>query len=217
MIKGGFQVGKIVWVEGIVGMGKSTLAGHLADASEWKFLQEPVDENEYLQDFYEDTKRWAFSMQMELLYRRFDQHLKAQRGSGVYVFDRGITGDKVFADMLNADGLITDREYNTYVNSHNIMLKILRKPDLIIYLDGEPEWAYERVRKRNRNQETTLELSYLQTMNKFYDKTFLSNRKDNFIEGVPMQKYIWKDGRDTSYLGILARAMDVIDKVGLIV
>ncbi len=198
------NMGTIIWIEGIVGMGKSTLAAQLEHNVDGTiYMREPVDDNEYLYDFYRDMKRWSFSMQMSLLYKRFGQHYDAQSTKGIFLFDRGISGDKVFADMLHADGFIGDREYNTYLESHNIMLRVLKKPDKIFYLDGEPEWAYERLRKRDRIQEAVVPLEYLQNMDTYYRKIFLSNEKDEFLRGVEIVRIKWTDGLDKNIPDII--------------
>lgn len=193
-------MGKIIWIEGLVGIGKSTFAEVLAKHTDAVFLREPVDDNPYLADFYQDMTRWGFSMQMELLYRRFDQHWYAMKNDGVYVFDRGITGDKVFADLLHDSGNITDREYQTYVDTHTIMVDKLTPPDIIIYLDGSPERAHRRILSRNRSQEEGLPLKYLEDMNEYYQRLFLSNRRDRFIMDSEIRVYDWKeDYQDPRY------------------
>ena len=144
--------------------------------------------------------RWGFSMQMELLYRRFDQHWDANKNDGTFIFDRGISGDKVFADMLFDSGHITDREYDTYVMTHQVMVEKLLPPDLIIYLDGTPETAFQRILKRDRDQEATLPLSYLQNMEKYYKPMFLDG-KVGFLNDVNLKILDWnKDGLDDRYL-----------------
>lgn len=185
------QLGKIIAIEGLVGIGKSTFAKILEDHTKVIFLREPVDENEYLYDFYRDMDRWAFSMQMELLYRRFEQHWTAQTEDGVYVFDRSIIGDRVFADMLHDDGHITNREYRTYLNTHRIMTDKLQVPDLILYLDGKPQWAYDRLRKRDREQEEGVPLSYLENMERYYKKTFFRKPSNRLVKNV--RRLNWRE------------------------
>lgn len=187
--------GKIIWIEGIVGIGKSTLAEIITHYTTAKYRREPVDENVYLKDFYKDMKRWSFAMQMDLLYSRFDQHWEAQYCDDVFIFDRGILGDKVFAELLHQDGFICDRKYDTYLKTHNVMTAKLKKPDLVIYLDGTPEMAHKRVLKRNRDQESdnAIPLDYLYKMNKIYHEIFLSENKDDFLEGVKIMKLFWND------------------------
>ena len=202
-------MGKIIWIEGIVGIGKSTFAHILSNVTGITFIQEPVDDNPYLQDFYEDMHRWAFPMQMELLYRRFEQHWYAQSNDGTFVFDRGISGDKVFADMLFDSGHITDREYDTYFMTHKVMVDKLVPPDLIVYLNGTPETAYQRILKRDRDQEATLPLSYLQNMEKYYKPMFLDNRVA-FLQTSKLRVLDWnKDSLDDRYLAPIIRSLGI--------
>lgn len=173
------------------------------------FVREPVDDNPYLKKFYLDMKRWGFSMQMELLYRRFDQHWNAQYAHGNYIFDRGITGDKVFADMLHDDKLITDIEYDTYLKTHEIMVKKLQTPDLIIYLDGTPDTAFRRILKRDRDQEETLKLSYLKNMEKYYKPMFFGADRPDFIRESKMVTMDWNfDSTDDRYLAPIVRSLE---------
>jgi len=202
-------MGRIIWVEGIIGVGKSTLAELIAVKTGIQFVREPVDDNPYLKDFYEDMHRWAFSMQMELLYRRFEQHWVAQRSHGTFIFDRGISGDKVFADMLHESGHITDREYNTYLMTHQIMLDKLYPPSLIIYLDAIPEVAFERVLNRDRDQEETLPLSYLQNMETYYKHMFLGN-DTVFLNTSEVRVLNWNnDSLDDRYLAPIIRSLPI--------
>lgn len=200
---------KILWVEGIVGMGKSTFAQIFSEKTDSTYLREPVDENPYLQDFYEDMHTWAFPMQMELLYRRFQQHWEAQNGNGLYVMDRGITGDSVFADMLWESGHIGAREYNTYCDTHKIMTDKLQNPSLIVYLNGTPERALEQLRKRDRAQETSVTLEYLTDLNKHYDRLFFSDQPD-FIKGIPIEVVEWYSDDYHNTLHLIGNIMDML-------
>jgi len=202
-------MGKIIWIEGIVGIGKSTFAEILEERTEVIYLREPVDDNEYLYDFYRDMKRWAFPMQMELLYRRFEQHWTAQHEDGVYIFDRGISGDKIFADMLHDDGFITDREYQTYLNTHRIMTSKLNPPDKILYLDGKPQWAYDRLLKRGREQEEVVPLSYLENMEVYYKKAFFRKPSSHLIKNI--HRLNWADNAqyNAPIVGMLRSEFDI--------
>ena len=201
-------MGKIVWIEGNVGMGKSTLARELNGILEAEYLAEPVDDNPYLADFYKNMKRWAFPMQMHLLYRRFDQHWYAQSHEGTFLFDRGITGDRIFADMLWADGFITDREMATYLSTHKTMSDKLIKPHVIVYLHGTPERAYKQLLKRNRSQEEGVPLAYLKRLDEYYKDIFF-NRRPEIIQGVPVLNTEWyMNNKDDTW--DLAEAIDEV-------
>ena len=166
--------GPIVWCEGIIGAGKSTLTAALSKALNLRPLYEPVDSNPYLQSFYEDPKRWSFPMQIELLHRRYAmQQLAAfetvgQGGWRGAVLDRGLPGDRVFARMLTEDGYISDLEWGTYESFYEVMTRSLRPPSLIVFLDCQPEVALERIRKRARGAEANMSLEYLQRLQRGY-------------------------------------------------
>lgn len=203
-------MGKIICVEGLVGIGKTTFAQEIANHTNAIFIEEPVNDNPYLADFYKDMNRWGFSMQMELLYRRFDQHWYAQQNEGIYVFDRGITGDRVFADMLHESGHIGDREYQTYCYTHRVLVKKLIPADLILYLDGKhPTFAYNRILNRNRYQEKGISLEYLKNMDKHYKHIFLSNGKDEFVRTSKTIVYDWTNSStDPRFFAPIIRSLD---------
>lgn len=162
-----------IGIAGIIGAGKSTLTNQLADEFDFEPYHEPVQENEYLDDFYQDPQRWATIMQMHLLSKRFHQHQQIVWNSkhNKVVQDRTIYEDTIFARILNEDGTISDREYETYRDHFDIMRRFLVYPDLIVYLDVEPEIALERVEQRGRDSEkfNGVDLEYLQRLQSGYE------------------------------------------------
>jgi len=93
----------VVVIEGIIGAGKSSLAKTLGEALGIKVMSEPVEENPYLEFFYQDPKRYAFEMQMHMLMRRHAQQQEASwrclNGSKGVVLDRSLPGDRVFCRL----------------------------------------------------------------------------------------------------------------------
>jgi deoxyadenosine/deoxycytidine kinase len=161
-------------VEGIIGAGKSTLTQKLAEGLNFRPIFEPVNSNPYLERFYEDPKRWAFSMQMELLYRRYNmQQLAAREATHCdeykgAILDRGMPGDRVFCKLHMLEGNIDPLEWITYLNAYEVMACSLTPPSLLLFLDVEPEVALERVRARNREAESSVDLEYLTKLRKGY-------------------------------------------------
>lgn len=166
--------GPVIWVEGIIGAGKTTLTRALTNELGLRPILEPVKANPYLAKFYEDPKRWAFPMQIELLYRRYAmQKLAAYESTteGGYpgsVLDRGLPGDRVFARLHRLAGNMSEMEWETYERCYGIMACSLIPPSLLIFLDVEPEIALDRVRNRGREEETGIPLDYLKQLRAGY-------------------------------------------------
>lgn len=158
------------------------------------YVKEPVAENPYLYDFYRDMPRWAFPMQMHLLVKMFQGQHEIRDINESFIFDRGIVGNKVFATMLHGNGSITDREYDTYKTTYSTLMSLLKKPDKIIFLDGTPEQAYERLQTRGRTQEEVVPLSYLKILQRYYDIVFFSKDRDSFLHGIELIRIEWTDG-----------------------
>ncbi|MFX0122053.1 MAG: deoxynucleoside kinase [Candidatus Hodarchaeota archaeon] len=168
----------IIWVEGIIGSGKSTFSSWLADKLKLRLIKEPVD-NDYLTIFYENPKRWAFPMQIDLLHKRYSlQQLAAYEASlaavgeseyqGV-VLDRGLPGDRVFARLHMLEGNISEVEWRTYTRAYETMTCSLIPPSLLLYLDVEPEVALKRVQNRDRTFERAgVPIEYLEKLHRGY-------------------------------------------------
>lgn len=162
----------IVWVEGLLGVGKTTLARVLAEELDYRKILEPVDGNEYLQLFYGDQKRWAFAFQMDMLFRRWELHqlatYEALCGRGA-ILDRGMPGDMVFAEMHHESGNISNPEWNTYQRMYrSLASRISVTPRVMLFLDVNPEVALNRVEKRARESEKGLSMAYLVDLREHY-------------------------------------------------
>ena len=166
--------GPILWIEGIIGAGKTELTKKIAEALGLRPIFEPVDSNPYLESFYEDPKRWAFPMQIELLHRRYAmQKLAAYEATmnGGYkgaVLDRGLPGDRAFARLHRLSGNMSELNWQTYERAYDAMTCSLTPPSLLLFLDVEPETAHERVRNRARSAERSIPIKYLQDLRKGY-------------------------------------------------
>lgn len=158
-----------IGIAGLIGAGKSTLATALGDLVGLPVFYEPVQDNEYLADFYADTARYAFATQIYLLNRRFQQHQEIiWKGQGA-VQDRTIYEDAIFAKSLVNLGLMDDRDYRTYLSLFRHMSNFMCRPNIIIYLDISPKTSHERIQMRSRDVESEISLEYLEMLHKEYE------------------------------------------------
>ena len=158
-----------IGIAGLIGAGKTTLAKALGEHLGLDVHFEPVIDNEYLDDFYRETAKYAFAMQIYLLNRRFQQHQEIiWRGRGG-VQDRTIYENAIFAKTLVDQGLMEHRDYETYVSLFRNMANFMCRPHVIVYLDVSPEISMERIRERARGCEVGVELPYLEALSRSYE------------------------------------------------
>lgn len=176
-----------IGIAGLIGAGKTTLATSLGQHLGLPVHYEPVIDNEYLDDFYRDTARYSFAMQVYLLNRRFKQHQEIiWRGSGG-VQDRTIYEDAIFARTLKEEGLMEPRDYETYVDLFKNLSNFMCRPNMIIYLDVSPETSLERIKERDRSCETVVSLSYLKRLYGNYEE-FL----EEISKLIPVLRVKWE-------------------------
>ena len=160
-----------IGIAGTIGVGKSTLTTDLARALNFEPILEEVDGNPYLERFYGDMQVWLLNHRFRQ-HREFVTRISLGKIRGV-VQDRTIWEDTIFARMLNEhpDKLITDIDYNTYLDLFdNMVLRELVFPQLLIYLDCQPETAIKRINSRGRVMEQTISLDYLRMLKSNYDQ-----------------------------------------------
>lgn len=169
--RGRSPLGKaFIGIAGIIGAGKTTLATALGEHLDLEVHFEPVIDNEYLADFYRDTPRYAFPMQIYLLNRRFQQHQEIiWKGNGG-VQDRTIYEDAIFAKTLRDLGHMEQRDYETYVTLFRNMSNFMCRPNLVIYLDVSPETSRARIQERERSCESGVSLEYLSRLQENYEE-----------------------------------------------
>lgn len=180
-----------IGIAGIIGAGKSTLATALGNHLRLPIYYEPVQDNEYLADFYRDTARYAFATQIYLLNRRFQQHQEIIWRGGGGVQDRTIYEDAVFARTLVNLKLMEERDYRNYVSLFKHMSNFMCRPNVIVYLDVRPERSLERIRLRRRDVESGLTLEYLEALYAEYE-VFLRD----ISRSVPVIRVDWDQFRD---------------------
>ena len=157
-------------VAGNIGSGKTTLTRLLSKHFGWKPHYEEVDNNPYLESFYEDMKRWSFNLQVYFLNSRFRQVLDIRNSGQDIIQDRTIYEDAyIFAANLYDMGLMETRDYENYRSLFELISSFLEAPDLLIYLRASVPTLVRQIQKRNRDYEQSIRLDYLNALNRRYE------------------------------------------------
>ncbi len=193
---------KFIAIEGVIGVGKTTLARMLQVHFEASLLLEVFEENPFLARFYADRERYAFQTQLFFLLSRYhQQHQAVPAGleKGNLISDYTFAKDEIFA-WLN----LRDDELAMYGRVHAALGEKLRRPDLIVYLRAEHELLMRRITLRDRPYERDMDPEYIREVAAAYD-AWLANVQDTPVLIV-----------DVNELDFLARPLDlqyIVEKV----
>jgi deoxyadenosine/deoxycytidine kinase len=158
-------------VAGNIGSGKTTLTELLSKHYKFKSMYEAMDNNPYINSFYEDMRRWSFNLQIYFLNTRFRQILEIRKAGKSVVQDRTIYEDAyIFAPNLHTMGLMTSRDFDNYASLFELMLPFLQAPDLLIYLRADIPSLVRQIQMRGRDYENSIRLDYLKSLNERYEQ-----------------------------------------------
>lgn len=160
-----------IGIAGNIGSGKTTLTRMLAVHYGWTPRFEAVTTNPYIEDYYKDIHRWSFNMEVFFLTRRFKDVLDISRSSDTIVQDRTILeGVHIFVANNRDLGNISERDFATYMELFELMMSLVKLPDLLIYLKSSIPHLVGQIEKRGREYEKGMSLEYLAGLNEKYEK-----------------------------------------------
>ncbi len=157
-------------IDGVIGVGKTTLTNMIVERFAGKAIYEEVEENPFLVEFYEDPKRYAFQVQMFFLLGRYRQQQEIPQRElfhQIIVADYTFYKDKIFA-YLNLE----DRELFLYEKIVTLLERDIPRPDLVVYLKSTPDRLMQNIQKRGRTFERNMSFDYIQSLNKAYNNFF---------------------------------------------
>lgn len=167
-------------IEGVIGVGKTTLARLLQPAFEANLLLEIFEENPFLSDFYSDRARYAFQTQIFFLLSRYHQQRKgvreALKNNPWLISDYTFEKDRLFAEA-NLEG----DELEMYFRVHEALTEKIARPDLVVYLQADTDVLMHRIAQRDRPYERQMEIDYIDTLNKTYELHFANSPKQNSL------------------------------------
>ncbi|GCD80217.1 MULTISPECIES: deoxynucleoside kinase [Bacteroidota] len=157
-------------IAGNIGSGKTTLTQMLSRHFRWEAHYEDVEDNPYLEDFYNEMQRWSFNLQIYFLNSRFRQIIEIRKSGKHVIQDRTIYEDAyIFAPNLHAMGLMPKRDFENYLSLFQLMEEFIAPPDLLIYLRASIATLVEQIHKRGREYETNIRIDYLSRLNERYE------------------------------------------------
>ena len=166
---------KFIVVAGNIGAGKSTLVQILSEKLGYQPFFEPVNDNPYLADFYQNMEAWSFHSQLYFLTRRLRIHKQLLEAEGSVVQDRSVYEDaEVFARNLYLQGDMSTRDYGVYQDLYQILIDLLPPPNLVVYLRATVDTLLERINTRGRGFEAGISRSYLERLNVLYEEWIAS-------------------------------------------
>ncbi len=160
-----------VAIEGVIGVGKTTLARLLQPAFDAEIILEVFEENPFLSDFYSDRERYAFQTQIFFLLSRYHQQRRT-------IHEIVTTGKNLFSDYTFAKDSLFARinlkgdELDMYYKVHEALAEKIQKPDLLVYLQATTDTLMQRIALRDRPYERQMERSYIDELNKAYEDFF---------------------------------------------
>jgi deoxyguanosine kinase len=170
-------------IEGVIGVGKTTLARLLQPAFDSELLLEIFEENPFLSDFYSDRERYAFQTQIFFLLSRYHQ----QRRGVKAILETGKTlfSDYTFAkDSLFAGINLKGDELEMYKRVHEALAEKIVQPDLLVYLRAETDVLMQRIALRDRSYERNMERGYIEELNRAYEEFFSGAYDDTPILAI---------------------------------
>lgn len=192
-------------VAGNIGSGKTTLTSLLAKHYGWEPHYEDVDDNPYLNDFYQDMQRWSFNLQMYFLNSRFNLIIELQKSGKDVIQDRTIYEDAyIFAPNLHSMGLMSTRDFENYFTLFNLISSLIDPPDLIIYLRASIPTLVNQIQNRGRKYESSIRLDYLKRLNERYEA---------WVESYKLGKMLIVDADNYNFPGSTDDLSSVIDKI----
>ncbi len=158
-------------IEGVIGVGKTTLARLLQSHYTAELLLEVFEENPFLSDFYSDRERYAFQTQIFFLLSRYHQQRRAT--TALLGHNTNLISDYTFdKDALFARINLKGDELEMYYRVHQALAEKIARPDLTVYLKADTKILMQRIASRDRPYERKMERAYISQLNQAYDEFF---------------------------------------------
>ncbi|UCG42240.1 MAG: deoxynucleoside kinase [candidate division WOR-3 bacterium] len=158
-------------VEGVIGVGKTALAERLATRLDARLVLEEIEENPFIDRFYQDIRAHAFQTQLFFLLSRHKQQQELRQTG---LFEQAVVSDYLFEkDRVFAALNLSEHEMSLYDKIYRLLVKDIAKPDVVVYLQARTDVVMSRIRQRGRPFEAAIEPEYLDSLSDAYNHFFM--------------------------------------------
>ncbi|HSP21306.1 MAG TPA: deoxynucleoside kinase [Planococcus sp. (in: firmicutes)] len=152
-----------ITVEGPIGVGKTSLTKAIADQNQFQMLKEIVDENPFLNKFYEDIEEWSFQTEMFFLCNRYKQMSDIQK-KFISKRESVVADYHIFKNLIFAKRTLAETEYEKYESIYNILTADMPKPNMVVYLHASLDTLMARIKMRGREFEQLITPEYMEQL-----------------------------------------------------
>lgn len=198
-------------VEGPIGVGKSTLSKAISDTRQFQLLMEIVDENPFLNKFYDDIEEWSFQTEMFFLCNRYKQLGDIQKH--YLAEDKPVVADyHIFKNLIFAQRSLSESDYAKYEQIYNILTAGMPVPNVIVYLHASLDTLMKRIAMRGRDYERGMDPNYLRQLSEDYD-TFI-NRFELTHPEIPVLRF---NGDELDFVANSRDRQYILDAVNAVI
>lgn len=173
---------RLLAIVGGIAVGKTTIGYRIAESlTNSCFIQEDVSRNEFLSNFYDDMKRWAFHSRISTLAMISSNYVFEKDKYDYILMDRCLDELINFAKLQYEIGNLDAREFSVYTEIYRNFVHLAQPIDHFIYCYCTPETSMKRIKKRNRSFERNIKIDYIEHLNGIYEK---------WVSSIPKQKVI---------------------------
>jgi deoxyguanosine kinase len=196
-----------ITVEGPIGVGKTSLSKAIADTQQFHQLKEIVDENPFLNKFYDNIEEWSFQTEMFFLCNRYKQ--LSDTKNEILIEQKPVVADyHIFKNLIFAKRTLSLEEYVKYEEIYMILTKDMPIPNVIVYLHASLDTLMRRISQRGRDFEKNMDPAYLQQLAEDYE-TFITYFESAHPE-IPVLRF---DGDDLDFVNNEKDLQFILDTV----
>lgn len=177
---------------GNLASGKTTLARMLGNHYNVEPFYENIDRHYYLTDFYKDMKRWGFQSQVHFLARSLEQYNKMTETSGTIIQDGTIYEQELYTRNMYNQGIMESRDYLNYCLLFDNLVKVMKPPDKLIYLEFPLDIIMDRIHRRARACEIDVTLDYVKQLGDLYKNWIKHFKLCPVIDSFNDLKHLYK-------------------------